>query len=85
MSTTRELYEDWKPLLEAEQDALVTVDEEQLLEAQMVEQTNRGAGVSAGGPSDPGYKEPLFKKQTPAVLRAKDEFPDQYDDGSPSC
>jgi hypothetical protein len=80
--TTRELYEDWKPLLEAEQDSLVTQDiEHEIQEATYSDQiANRGPGISAGGPIDPGYQTfPLLKKQTVAVERAKQEFPDDED------
>lgn len=62
MATERELYEDWKPLLEAQQDALVNVDVELELESGYVEQTNRARGTSAGGPRDPGYSPPLQSK-----------------------
>jgi hypothetical protein len=55
MKTERELYEDWKPLLDAQQDALVTYDEELELEETYIEQTNGPRGSTAGGPTDPGH------------------------------
>jgi hypothetical protein len=84
MATTQELYEDWKPLLEGQQDALVTVDIDAERESHLVEQTNNSRGISAGGPRDAGYpagtpNDPLYKKiPHPAVLPYLD---DEDDDG----
>lgn len=74
MATTRELYEDWKPLLEAQQDALVREDIELELQDLYVEQCNNSPGVSAGGPMDPGYQAfPLLKKHNPRVADLVDQ------------
>jgi len=61
VDSERELYEDWRPLIEASRP--LPPDVEQILENEVyVEQTNRKIGTSAGGPADPGYQEPLIRK-----------------------
>jgi hypothetical protein len=60
-ASERELYEDWRPYIEASRP--LPVDTEQILENEVyVEQTNGRIGSSAGGPRDPGYREPLVQK-----------------------
>jgi hypothetical protein len=59
--TERELYEDWRALIEFSRP--VPADVELILEAEVyVEQTYSKVGSSAGGPRDAGYQEPLIKK-----------------------
>lgn len=59
--TERELYENWRPLIEASRP--LPPDTEQILENEVyVEQTNGPIGTSAGGPRDPEYDEPLIRK-----------------------
>jgi hypothetical protein len=59
--TERELYEDWRPYIEASRP--LPPDVEQILENEVyVEQTNGRIGSSAGGPKDPGHDEPLIRK-----------------------
>lgn len=73
--TERELYEDWKPLLEGLKDASVNVDERLEEEKTWVEQSNYGPGVSAGGPGDGKF--PLEKKHH---SRCVTEFIDETND-----
>lgn len=62
MASTRDVYENFKPLLEAQQDA-TAVDTKLIAERTFITQVANGsAGASAGGPSD-GATEPLIKKQ----------------------
>lgn len=49
VKTERELYDDWKPFIEGERDAAVTVDERLEAEAYWIEQTNNSRGVDAEG------------------------------------
>ncbi len=59
--TERELYEDWRPFIEASRP--LPLDTEQILENEVyVEQTNGKIGSSAGGPHDAGEGEPLIRK-----------------------
>lgn len=59
--TERELYEDWRPLIEASRP--LPPDTQQILENEVyVEQTNGKIGSTAGGPRDQGFAEPLIRK-----------------------
>lgn len=63
VGSERELYEDWKPLLEGQQDALVTVDTELLDQEEMIEQTNLGRGVAVIQPGQNVW--PVYRKHSP--------------------
>lgn len=63
VGSERELYEDWKPLLEGQQDALVTVDAELLDQEEMIEQTNLGRGVAVIQPGQNVW--PVYRKHSP--------------------
>lgn len=77
--TERELYEDWKPLLEGEQDAIQAAsgaDLRLIEESGWVEQTNNSVGVGADG-SFPVEKRP----HSPAVR----DFIERVDGAEDDC
>jgi hypothetical protein len=72
----KELYEDWKPLLEGQRDDITHAGPDLESEAQehMVEQTSYGPGVSAGGPGDDSF--PLWEKPPDRLAGLVDEVED---------
>jgi hypothetical protein len=67
MATERELYEDWKPIFEAEQDRQVTEDVDLARLAMLPEQTNYEPGIPAGWPEN--NKELEIPVHSPGVQR----------------
>jgi len=59
VATERELYEDWKPLLEGQQDSLVDVDLDMERDELLIEQTNYSRGVDVEGHWPVYRKQPL--------------------------
>lgn len=63
VGTERDLYEDWKPLLEGQEDAEIArgPDFQQEDEEQMIEQTNYGRGVAVIQPGSNVW--PVYRKE----------------------
>lgn len=63
VGTERDLYEDWKPYLEGQEDAMIAAgpDMQQEDEEQMIEQTNNSRGVAVIQPGQNVW--PVYRKE----------------------
>lgn len=63
VGSEKDLYEDWKGLLEGQQDAIIAAgpDFDQEAQEQMIEQTNLGRGVAVVQPGVNVW--PVYRKE----------------------